>query len=591
MATGGGRIDSYYARGMLEIRTTLHIVLRLVLRTNYVLEHSGAAAEGAGLLWRLALPAFVVLDLVVWRILRRDDRFGASWRLPLDSADAAFWTMSALPASGSSDLALFIAIPLAMEAGVRMGWRSMLVPAALLASTAGAGLLVGRPVSVMGFFWVALAACLGIAFFRYCRHLHARAEDERRRMLAAARRRAYLAGQNEVAMGASSAVDVIQGLVPVLGRPPPGSALARLADGWKRQLSASTAHEARYLQVALLEWERLHNAHPDLSGLVEVRVAAGQGTTLLSGPQAAQLGRLLDRMEPQGVVEIGLADPATPRLPGQELRLDVGGHILVVPADRRARPAPFDPAPVAYLYVGTLVAAWTLPVGGSVPAGPIAIGLALCLAAGIASHRRTMRHGVRARLRVYEVAVTVATSLTVLSGFATAPLTPDGLARMGFGVALTLLSFLGGFYWRSLGPWRWIVPAAVAANVALGVAVFPDPPALDVRTVLASVLYNVFPFLPCLHLDIAMQRAADRHSSFVETADESAERLAFLEGRESVVGLVRQARDDALSQLKALAPRLDPGIAALAAARLEEVERRLSTATAEHASSSSTTTG
>lgn len=577
MATGGGRIESYYARGMLEIRTTLHLVLRLVLRTNQVLEHSGAAAEGAGLLWRVALPAFVVLDVVVWRILRRSDRFGASWRLPLDAADAAFWTMSPLPASGSSDLALFIAMPLAVEAGVRMGWRSMLVPGTLLASTAGAGLVVGRPVSVMGFLWVVLAACIGLAFFRYGRSLHARAEEERRRMLAAARRRAYLAGQNEVAMGASSAVDVIQGLVPVLGPPPPGSALARLADGWKRQLSASTAHEAKYLQVALLEWERLHNAHPDLSGLVEVRVAAGQGTTLLSGPQAAQLARLLDGMGPRGVVAIDLADPATPRLPGQELRLHVGGHSLVVPADRRARPAPLDPAAVAYFYVGTVVAAWTLPVGGSVPAGPLAVGLGLCLAAGIASHRRTMRHGVRARLRVYVAAVVVATTLTLLSTFATEPLNADGLARMGFGVSLTLLSFLGGFYWRSLGPWRWLVPAAVAANVVLGVVVFPHPPALDVRTVLASVLYNTFPFLPCLHLDVALQRAADRHSSFVETADEGAERVAFLQGRESVVGLVRQARDDALRQLEVLAPRLDPGIAALATARLEEVERRLST--------------
>lgn len=582
MATGGGRIDSYYARGMLEIRTTLHIVLRLVIRLNQVLEHYGAASEGAGLLWRLALPAFVVLDVVVWRILRRSDRFGVAWRLPLDAADAAFWTTSAVPASGSSDLALFVAMPLAIEAGVRWGWTAMLVPGALLASTTATGLLVGRPAPVMGFVWVVLAACIGIAFFRYCRSIDARAEEERRRMLAAARRRAYLAGQNDVAMGASSAVDVIQGLVPVLGRPPPGSALARLADGWKLQLGASTAQEARYLQVAVLEWERLHNAHPDLSGLVEVRVPAGQGTTLLSGPQAAQLGRLLDRLAPPGVVEISLADPATPRLPGQELRLHVGDRLLVVPADRRARPAVFDPAAVGYFYVGALVATWPLPAAGSVPAVPYAIGLLLCLAGGLASHRRTMRLGQRARRRVYVAAVLVATTLTLLSTTATTPVGPDGQARMGFGVSLPLLAFIGGFYWRSLGPWRWLVPAAVAANVALGVVVFPVPAAVDLRTVVAATIYNLFPFLPCLHLDVALQRAADRHSTFVETADEGAERAAFLEGRESVIGLVHQARDDALHQLDALTPRLDPALAALAGARLEEVDRRLNTTAAGH---------
>lgn len=591
MGRGGWRLESYYARGMLEIRTTLHLALRLTVRVNQALEMSGAASEGAGLLWRLALPAFIVLDLVVWRILRNDDRFGLAWRLPLDALDAAFWTTSPLPLSGSADMALLVGIPLGVEAGVRMGWKSMVLPAALLVSTSCAAWLVDKPVQIMGLGWIVLAALVGLAFLRHCDHQHARVEVERRRVLAATKWRAYLAGQNQVAMGASSAVDVIEGLVPVLGRPPVGSALGRLADGWKGQLSQSTSQEAKYLQVAALEWERRHNAHPDLSGLVTVGVEAGQGTTLLTPPQVVQFEDALERLDPRGRVTIALPDAETPRLPGQVLRLDVNGHAVILPADRRAKPSPLDSALVAYLYVGILVAVWVLPVGGTVPVLPVAIGVGLCVVGAVASHRRTLTHGERARPGVLATAALVATTLTLLAGFATAPVNSDGVAIMGSGVGLILLSFLGGFYWRSLGRWRWLVPAAIATNVILGVVVHPAPSAVNLRTVLASLLYNVFPFFPCRHLDMALQRAADRHRSFVETDDEGVERAAFLEGRESVVGLVRQAQEEAARQLSTLAPGLDPAVAALVGARLQEVERRLRTAMAEPASSSLTTTG
>src|SRR3954454_24729884 len=118
MAIGERGIDSYYARGMLEIRTTLHLVLRLTVRVNQMLEVTGAASEGAGL-WRVALPLFAVLDVCVWWFfLRRSDRFGVEWRLPMDALAAAFWTLSPLPANGDAYLALLIAVPLAVEAGV-----------------------------------------------------------------------------------------------------------------------------------------------------------------------------------------------------------------------------------------------------------------------------------------------------------------------------------------------------------------------------------------------------------------------------------------------------------------------------------------
>ncbi|HWI03834.1 MAG TPA: hypothetical protein VNT52_08425, partial [Acidimicrobiales bacterium] len=100
---------------MLEIRPTLHLAYRLTVRANQVLEHTGAASEGTGA-WRVALPLFVALDITIWLILRRRDDFGLRWRLPVDALDAAFWTLSPLPASGQADLAVLVAVPLAVEA-------------------------------------------------------------------------------------------------------------------------------------------------------------------------------------------------------------------------------------------------------------------------------------------------------------------------------------------------------------------------------------------------------------------------------------------------------------------------------------------
>lgn len=589
MAIGGRRVETYYGRDLLEVRTTLHLAVRLAVRANQVLLVSGAAVAGAAL-WHSVLPAFVLLDVVTWWVLRRSDRFGLAWRLPLDALDAAFWTLSPRPLSGHYDWAVLIAVPLALEAGVRMGWRSFVVPATITAATAVAAETAGKPIRWSPVWWVVLAVLMGMAFYRYCRHLDERAEQDRRRQATAARRRAYLAGQNQVAMGASSAVDAIEGLVPVLGRPRAGSALSRLADGWKSQLSASTAQEANYLQVALLEWERVHNLHPDLSSLVEVRVAEGQGTTLLTATQARQLVAEMERLGLRGRVAVRLRDAETPRLPGQVLRLEVGGRPLVVPADPRGTTPPIDPCAVTYFYLATLLLVTLLAeFGGAAPLA-VALGIAMCAVAGTVSHRRIVTHGERARLGVFVLAVAVATILTLLAATMRHPVTRDGDPILPFGTGLLLLSFLGGFYWPSLARWRWLMPTAFVANVALGVAVFAIPSLITARALAASVIYNGFPVFPCGHLARALERAASRHAAATDVVDEGAERDAFLEGREAVVNLVRQAHDDAMGELRLVEPRLDASVAALAAARLEEVERRLRTIESESESSWSTTT-
>ncbi|MDQ4068288.1 MAG: hypothetical protein M3203_02225 [Actinomycetota bacterium] len=589
MRDGGRRVEAYYVRGIVEVRTTVHLTMRLVMRLNQLLMQSGAASAGSGL-WRAALPAFVVLDLVTWLVLRRSERFGLAWRLPLDALDAAFWTASPEPESGQYDYALLIAFPLALEAGVRLGWRGLVVPVALAVATAAVAVADGKPVKFMGVAWLVLSVVMGMAFFRYCRHLDRRSELERQRVLQAARRRAYLAGQNQVAMGASSAVDAIEGLVPVLGPPEAGSALWRLADGWKSDLSASTTQEAKYLQVAVLEWERLHNRHPDLSGVVKVQVDEGHGTTLLTAAQAGDLRSALDALELRGTVTVRLIDPDAERLPGQELRLQVDGRVVVVRADRRSERRPIDPCAATYFWLAILAMLGTLHELGDIPVPAAAAQAAICVVVGVVSHRWIVAHGRKARPPVFLLAVATATVLTMLSAFIRVPVTADGDPLLGFGISLLLLSFLGGFYWSSLPGRQWLVPAAAAWNIVLGVLVFPAPGSLRMASVVGALAYNLFPFFPCRHLSQALDRAAAHHAESLEAVDEGTERAAFLAGRESVIALVREAREDALRQLKLLEPQLEARIADLAAARLKEVDRRLQGIQSERASLSSTTT-
>jgi hypothetical protein len=574
---------------MLEVRSTVHLAVRLAVRVNIALQQSARSPEQPWL-WLAAVPFFVALDIAVWLRLGRDDDFGLTWRLPLDTLDAAFWVASPLPASGHYDWAILIAIPLGIEAGVRLGRRAFIVPAAILTTTSLSAMLTGKSVRLLGTWWISLAVAMGIAFFRYCRHLDGRAEVERQRARAAARRRAYLAGQNQVAMGASSAVDVIEGLVPVLGGPEPGSALWQLADGWKTDLSAATAQEAKYLKVALMEWEQAHNRHPDLSALVRVSLDQDEGTTILTATQARQLGVALDRLDSRGALVVRLHDPDPARLPGQALRLKVNGQDLSVPADRRAAPPSLDPCAVTYLYMVVLTLAGMLPDMGGVPLGPAAVGVATCAVIGIVSHRRIVTSGERARLGAFALALVAATVLTLVYAFARTPVTADGEPMFGSGSGMLLLSFLGGFYWRSLPGWRWLMPVVMGANVVLCVRLFPTPSAITIPDVAASLIYSLVPYFPCRHLAGALERARARHAVLLHTRDDGDEQLAFHEGQESVAGLVLQARGDALRQLERLQPHLEAGVAQMAFDRLEEVERRLRATGSVPGSSSSTTT-
>ncbi len=392
-ASGGRAERTYFGVAILESRSALHLGYRLAVRFVQWTAISGAASPGTGL-WRAALPAFVVLDVVIWLVLRRDRRFGLGWRMVLDAADIAFWSLSPMPLNHNYDTAVLIGIPLAVEAGYRIGIFGLIVPAVGLAVTVPARILGGLPAYPFTFAWLVLGVGLGMAAYSYCGRLQEQAAADRAQQRAADSGRAFLVGQNAVAMGADSVVDAIEGVVPVLGPPEVGSALWRLANGWKARLAADTSAQATYLQVALLVWESAHNRHPDLSARVELYVGEGMGTVLLTGRQVGWLHGLLDQRNLRGTVTVGMTEETgATRSLGTAVTLRVGPRPLRVPADRAALVRPVDIAPVTYGLIGAELLPMLSPTRGGLPLGVACVGIALCALAAWWSHRQLTRRG------------------------------------------------------------------------------------------------------------------------------------------------------------------------------------------------------
>lgn len=563
-------LDTYFAQGLLNSRSTFHLTVRLAARANQFLLASGAAGEGTGM-WRAVLPLFVILDVAVWVALRRSDRFGVRWRLPLDCLDTAFWSLSPQPASGYLGFATLVLMPLAVEAGFRWGVAGFAV-----AGVHTATVLASRAFSERGFFaadglWGLLSVAMGMLLWAYCDRLHRQAEADHAREVEAGRRQAHLAGQNSVAMGASSVVDAIEGLLPVLGRPPEGSAMRRLAEGWKADLARATAASASYLQTALMEWQRNHNRHPDLRSLAELHVGEGEGTTLLTGRQAAWLWTRLSHIAPGRGTEVRLAEPGVSRVPGSELLLLVGAREIRVPPDPVTRTRVVDPGPTTYVFMAVLAIAGVTPALGALRPAAAAVLAAAALAAGWWSHVRLVRLGRRSIPQVFAVAAVVGAFLVVFSGlFLSRPTGPDGDPFYS-NAGLMLVAMLGGFYARELRPGA--VGGALVTTAALMAAAAPGP---GVPAAFAgAVLWGSMPYPICRRVAKNVDLAARRYLEDTTESDRANIRNAFAEGQVSVVSLVLEARDDALRQLDHLRATLHPDLAHVVGRRLEEVDQRL----------------
>lgn len=445
-------------------------------------------------------------------------------------------------------------------------------------ATAAARATAGRAVHPFTFGWLVLAVVLGIALPRYSRRLGQQVDQEHDDQLAADCHRAFLGGQNAVAMGASSVVDAIEGVIPVLGQPPPGSALWALAAGWKADLGMSTAGTATYLLVALRQWEAAHNRHPDLSTYVNLYLPEGQGTVLLTASQVALLSAILSAMTLQGTVRVRLRDLSVAhRPPGGAVRLDIEGHLVELAADDSRSPRPVDPGPISFIYIAAFLARGVAPSGEHVPISVAAGGVAMCLIASLWSHARLRKVGSAARPSILLVAVGVALTYTILASLTMRNLfTPDGDRSYGFAAGLLLLAFLAGYYHESLTPSQRAKAFFGAGVVWVVGSTLPGGPS-TLLSLLLGIPFAITPYPPCLRLSQELERAGERHAREAKRHDASRVSAAFAQGSAEVMAMVWRARDEAYRQLDAVSPTLQPVERATALSRLKEVDRRLNT--------------
>lgn len=585
-ASEGLEEADYGTRAFLAVRARFFLAYRLTLRlTQLAAPDGGTTTPG----WTMLLGGFVALDIALWALLRKPERLGLKARLVIDSIDVAVWSLAPYGGAPRYDMAIYAAVPLALEAGVRRGAVGLVVPAVALAVTAAVRSVLDRPVMPAPFLWLVLAVGCGMLLAHYLQRLHRRVAEEWSQRRSAEAHRAFLAGQNAVAMGASSAVDGIEGVIPILGPPATGSCLWQLAGAWKFHLYQSTSRQAVYLADVLREWSRDHNRHPDLSRRVELHLAEGLGTTLLTGDQAAALHRMLSGLDLRGQLPVEFDDTsALRRPPGGPVRFRVGKDVLAVPADSRRPPRPYDPGPAVFLIgAGLMLADWVvlrLPLMGVLPQ------LALALAGTWWADRELRRKGTVARPSILVAAVLVVVSHTAIAtATMRAPLNAGGLPNYAVVVSLDVMGLLGGMYWRSVSKAaRCLVPAAVVLVLAVGWLLHPNAGNPAYLALQASWLV---PFLVSgLRLELELERGAARYSRHLALTDAAAEVDAFRRGQAAVVDLVRQARDEAREQLTSLRATLPRELYANAQDRLKEVDRRLEELTAGDGSSWSTTT-
>jgi hypothetical protein len=219
----------------------------------------------------------------------------------------------------------------------------------------------------------------------------------------------------------------------------------------------------------------------------------------------------------------------------------------------------------------------------------VGAAILVCAVAAWWSHRQLVRGRPDARAAILRAAVVAALAVTLLTcPFVTEPITADGDTPY-IGLGLMLLAFMGGMYSDGLRRSLALLVGGTAA-VTGGLMLVLTPGPLNVRSFVAGLVYSVVPYPTCRHISRSLARATARHQEATAEEDELARQGAFGQGQESVLVLVRLARDDARAQLAAVAPRLEPDLHALVSARLEEVDQRLLSLAPDAGSSSSTTT-
>jgi hypothetical protein len=519
-----------------------------------------------------AVLAWAATDLVGAAALRRSPRFGLVPRAVFDMVDIVQWGSS----GEDCDLAVISGIPLAVESGIRLGPAALVVPM-VTATVVG---VVRRhrklPASIGSFRWQVLGVGIGTGLAAYGRNRRKVVLARHAQELDARLQEAYVGGQNDVAMGADSVVDLLSRTTPLLPSDSDQHVVGRLLASWKQSLAADTSTRSTYLGVALARWQRQRNtSHHALDADVAFVMDPGAGTVLLSASQTFWLGDALDAKPLRGRIHDELIDPYEAAQPTTCRRLRVAGRDLSVPADRAKALTPIDVGPSGFV-IGAMWMLDTLSAANSKssPAvvGPVAAG-GLGLAAW--SHWQVDRHGAAAHPRI--VAAGVATALAqAVAGTATMTRTraSNGMQRYPFLSGIDMLGLLVSLYADDLTPSQLVaVGVGLAAVIGIGIALMPEP--IVWSHLIGELLWSAAAAVSLSGLGSGLNEDAEQLGLQLAEVESTSIDRAFAEGRSSVVAMVAEAGSAARRAFEAARGSIVPGVADEIDRRLDEMNRRL----------------
>lgn len=523
---------------------------------------------------RALLAAGAVADVAIGRALGRRQGRGLRSRITADALEAAYWSRHLEHA----DPAALLGMPLVFESGLRMDPRGVAATAAGATAVAASRRAAGMRSGIGAFRWHGIGAATGFLFTLYERYRQSEAMARHRAQVAARCQGARLAGQNAVAMGADSVIDLLSRTSPLLRLPGSDTAdpFARQLADWKRSLAGQTTASATYLGVVVARWQRRTNdAHPDLAADVVVDVAPGDGTVVLSVAQAGHLVRALDALDMRGRVRLSVVPTTRSGLPDQPVVVDIGDRRVVIPPDQGGRLGPIDVGPIAFV----ISALWALERASSqsvmIRKDIAGVLTAANLALAVWSHRVIARHGTRARPTVLSAAVAMAAvDAVVVTRNIRQPVNPDGWAFFAAATSITGPLALTSLYWRDLNPrQRGVGIAGALGTLALGIAVDRHRPgpwalALELAWPLAGVA-------SVGSLEQSMVRVEEELTRSLRAEDEDRIAAAFDDGRAAVINLARQHYDWVRATFDERRDAFDDGTRAELERRVAEVAVRL----------------
>lgn len=558
MQAAGDLRDTALTRFSRRFFLSHRFALRISQRFGPAVDPTGPGLSTATLLT-------VAGDLAQWLVQRRSHRAGIAFRLPLDVADEVWWSRRAhddyLAVSGATRS------PLSLEAALRYGLPGLAVPAVGAFATWAIQGRRGTPSIDTLIF--PFAAGLGGLFARRTRTKRMETvERHHGERLAAERAAAELAGRHAVAAGADSVVDRLEGVAPLLGRPAEGSALFELLDAWKQLLAADAAGQARYLGTEVSRWERRHNLHPDLASHVQVTLAEGDGTQLLSPLQVDRVHDALDGLDLRGGVSLRVL-PGRRTRPSDPLVLCTPTHRISLAADRRALGSThYDLTAAQLMSASVMVASYGMRGAGDVPwRWWAAAGLAYPML-GVWTHRNMDPSMPDRHVLVVALSTTIGALYSIAGARAQRRTHSDaGIAIYPFIAALEAPVGTLSFSWLWLSPRARVTTLAAIAFTACGAFALGRPPR-SITSALFELLWLASSLFDYAALPRLLHQEADEVSARLAADDHAEVEAAYEHGRQDVLDLVRRAHDDARAQLDAARMQLDPEITG-------EVERRL----------------